>query len=769
MTTAGQTHPLIDRVNAATRWFAAVYALPLSRRLAIAAAAVALSAALRASVTGFVGDRLPYAAFYPAVEIAAALGGFVPGVFATAASALIAYFAFCGDDVFSDRIALALFIFSCAFLSALMEALHRTRQRLEESQSKRSVAEQLNIATKHFDLAVSVGAVGVWRLELPSNQAIVSGAWRAMFGFAPDAVINPDAVYAIVHPDDAPQGRAALQGALDPESDGLYSTEYRIRRPSDGKIRCIAVRGQVLFEDRVPVRIVGVSRDVTDERAAGRALLERTQVAEQLASVAAAAPGVIFSFERGAANRINFRYLSPKSLDVLGIDPALLCSDPEEFYRRADDADSAEIGAALAQSSTEMTHWEIDFRFHHPSKGQIWLEAQAAPISRPEGEALWHGYLSDVTARKNSEISLAQTAARLQATIDGAQDAVITMSEDGRIQSVNKAGLAMFGYDAADIIGMGVDAFMSAVEPAFAARLAEFLGPRDGLDGHAWELDCRRSNGEIFPAEFTISEARYDHERLLVGFIKDLSEQRRILQSVERLRQDSLGAMGGMAATLAHEINQPLTATATYLKVARRLLEKLGSGIEDGLIEVIDKAAGQTLRAGRIVNNLRQLVAHGEADKTKLHVHPLIHEARDLMLAEGVPPNLKLTIDCAAESDAVIADRTQVKQVLINLMRNSIEAMQDSERRELTVRTGCQPDGMIHIDVIDTGAGLQDGGDGDYFAPFATTKPTGMGVGLSISRSIVEAHYGKISACPNPDGGAIFSFTLPLQNANHES
>jgi C4-dicarboxylate-specific signal transduction histidine kinase len=221
--------------------------------------------------------------------------------------------------------------------------------------------------------------------------------------------------------------------------------------------------------------------------------------------------------------------------------------------------------------------------------------------------------------------------------------------------------------------------------------------------------------------------------------------------------------MGGMAAALAHEINQPLAATAAYLRVARRLLEKSGESKSD-LLDVLDKATTQALRAGRIVTTLRDLARRGEPDKTIVPVHDLIEETYDALQADKSQLGVEIGLDLTAAKDQALADRTQVKQVLDNLVRNALEAMQTVDRRELVFRTANPDDCTIRVDVIDTGCGFQGLAEDGCFEPFTTTKAKGMGVGLSISRSIIKAHYGRIWAASNPGGGAIFSFTLPLQN-----
>jgi signal transduction histidine kinase len=226
--------------------------------------------------------------------------------------------------------------------------------------------------------------------------------------------------------------------------------------------------------------------------------------------------------------------------------------------------------------------------------------------------------------------------------------------------------------------------------------------------------------------------------------------------------RDSLDTIGGTAAALAHEVNQPLAATVTYLKVVRRLLEKAPVATPE-VFQVLEKASEQTLRAGRIVTSLRDLVRRREPDKTLLGLNLLISETVDLpeIRAEIAGAALRLAPD--ARRDCVLADREQIRQVIVGLLRNAMEAMRAVDTRSLVISTANPDANNIRLDVIDTGCGLPESWESGAFEPFATTKAKGMGVGLSICRSIIEQHEGRIWATPNRDGGATFSFILPLQ------
>ncbi len=354
-------------------------------------------------------------------------------------------------------------------------------------------------------------------------------------------------------------------------------------------------------------------------------------------------------------------------------------------------------------------------------------------------------------ARRRSERAMRESEARLRATIDGASDGIITFDESGAIVLANVAALQMFGYDAPELIG-------GPLAHLFAGPLCE-AGAQLAL-GEVGVGEGRRKDGARFPLEWTIREVMLDRQpRLFVGFARDLTERRETEARLQKLNGDRIAAMGGMATALTHELKQPLTAAATYLKAAQRLLQMPHERRPASVENTLGSAAAQAMRASDILRRLREFVAREEPDKTVWSLHALIAEARELEEAEQA--NIRTFLELDAASDRVIADRVQIKQVIANLMRNAIEAMQGSQLRELTVSTVSDAT-MIEISIRDTGAGLPEKFSAKAVEPFVTTKPSGMGVGLSISGWIVAAHYGELWAQPNPGGGAIVSFTLPL-------
>jgi two-component system sensor kinase FixL len=223
--------------------------------------------------------------------------------------------------------------------------------------------------------------------------------------------------------------------------------------------------------------------------------------------------------------------------------------------------------------------------------------------------------------------------------------------------------------------------------------------------------------------------------------------------------------MGEMASALAHELNQPLAAISNYMKGSRRLLDASSDPNRTKIEGALDRAAEQAIRAGQIIRRLRDFVARGESEKRVESLSKLIEEAGALGLAGAREQGVRLRFNLDRHHDLVLVDRVQIQQVLVNLFRNALEAMAQSSHRELIASNVPAADDMIEIAVSDTGSGFPDDVQQNLFQTFFTTKETGMGVGLSISRSIIEAHGGRMWAEGNPSGGAIFRFTLPAASS----
>ncbi|HEV2558150.1 MAG TPA: PAS domain S-box protein [Microvirga sp.] len=378
----------------------------------------------------------------------------------------------------------------------------------------------------------------------------------------------------------------------------------------------------------------------------------------------------------------------------------------------------------------------------------------------------------DTTERLASDEALRAREAHLRSILETIPDAMIVIDEQARIQSFSTTAVRQFGYAPDEVVGSNISMLMP--EPYRSAHdgyMHRYLGTGERrIIGIGRVVVGQRKDGSTFPMELAVGEMHSGGMRYFTGFIRDLTDRQKTETRLQELQSELVHmsrftALGEMASTLAHEINQPLTAIANYLKGCRRILQRMEGDEVPMLRDAVGKAADQALRAGDVIRHLREFVARGESERHIENLPKLVEEASALALVGAKEKGVRVIFRLDPNAPLVLADRIQVQQVLLNLIRNAIEAMQDAPHRELIVGTKAEAkDGMVAVTVADTGTGIAPEIAEQLFQPFVTTKKHGMGVGLSICRTIVEAHGGKISAMSEPGLGTTFTFTLRAMN-----
>ncbi len=379
--------------------------------------------------------------------------------------------------------------------------------------------------------------------------------------------------------------------------------------------------------------------------------------------------------------------------------------------------------------------------------------------------AAWRLRRMTATARTMLALSK-QRQDHLQSILDTVPEAMIVIDEAGTIRSFSAAAERLFGWTATEAIGCNVTLLMP--DP-YRAEHAQYLGryldtgERKIIGIGRVAVGVRR-DGSTFPIELAVGEMRSGRRRFFTGFIRDLTEpqaaERRLhdMQS-ELIHVSRLTSMGEMASALAHELNQPLSAIASYMKGPVRLLDS-GTPDLDRIRSALTAAGEQALRAGEIIRRLRAFVGKGEAAMRIEALPKLLEEAGALAMTGARDAGIRLDFTLSPKLGPVLADKVQIQQVVLNLMRNSVEAMSEAPVRNLTVQANPLDGGWVEVLISDTGPGLAPEIQERLFQPFVTTKAEGMGVGLSICRTIIEAHGGELTAWNRPDGGAVFRFTL---------
>jgi PAS domain S-box-containing protein len=399
------------------------------------------------------------------------------------------------------------------------------------------------------------------------------------------------------------------------------------------------------------------------------------------------------------------------------------------------------------------------------------------------------------------------------AIVESSNDAIISTNLDGTIATWNRAAETIFGYRPEEVIGRPV--FLLAA-PGREDEMPVIIDQiKRGQRIQHYETVQRHKDGRQIAISLTVSPIRADNGSIVGAskIARDITERKRAeaelhrlnetleqrvaertaeleelarkLQAeiVERERADArlqqlqselfhaarLNAAGQMAAALAHELNQPLAAAVNFVRAAQRQLATGSRDKIETISGIMDQAAGEVLRAGQIMRRLRDFVRRGEAKRRIESVVPMVEEASTLTSIRAGASGVRVHLSFDPNAARVFADRIQIQQVLVNLMLNAIDAMAGGSRRELEVKAALLDDETTEFSVTDSGTGLAAEIADHLFEPFVSTKPNGMGLGLSICRSIVEAHGGRLRTEPNEGGGTIFRFTLPASPTTGEN
>jgi len=363
----------------------------------------------------------------------------------------------------------------------------------------------------------------------------------------------------------------------------------------------------------------------------------------------------------------------------------------------------------------------------------------------------------------------------LRALMEAAVDAIVVIDEDGRILSFNPAAERMFGHESAEVIGEPADMLMA--EP-YRTRHAGYMrtyrqSGKARIIGIGREVEGRKSDGTDFPIWLSVGEAKSGFGRRFVGIMRDLTPQREAEKERHALEArlahvGRFSLMGEMAAGIAHEINQPLSAIANYSQAARILLDR-GDAEPDELRTACSGITDQVQRAAQVVENIRNFIRKREVTKERLDLNSVIRDALSLVIVDARDAGITVETRFARDLPRIEGNVVQLQQVLLNLTRNAVDAIRKKmgrRSRKIVVSTAQPSADRIEFEVLDSGPGISSTLGDAIFHPFVSTKADGLGVGLAISRTIVEAHGGELRYRDNPEGGAIFTVSFPV---NQES
>lgn len=430
--------------------------------------------------------------------------------------------------------------------------------------------------------------------------------------------------------------------------------------------------------------------------------------------------------------------------------------------------DIDEVDRKVRAAAISEKPFEVEYRIIARSGEEKWVWERGRLVDfRDDGVAILEGLITDITDRKLTETALIQTEAFAQAVIESAVEAVITIDDQGGIESINQASETMFGHRLNEIRGQHSRLLVPT------GHYSEFdrylMACRDSIDKRAIDGDFNgiSRDGIEFPIHLTISEIHSENNRKYVLLIRDLSSQRAAEKEVREQREllahvDRVNTLGEMATGIAHEINQPLTAISMYAQTGIRLLrndplnrERLG--------DALNKLSHQAHRAGAVIERMQEMTKQRESHQEIIDCSTLIREVHRLAEVEAHLRNFVIFLRLDSALPKIKCDPIQVQQVILNLLRNGMESMKTDHcpTGSKIILQAEVVDHRVKISIIDCGLGISMQIARELFQPFTSTKDSGMGMGLSISYSIVAAHGGKLTFSNNKHHGATFSFCLP--------
>ena len=368
------------------------------------------------------------------------------------------------------------------------------------------------------------------------------------------------------------------------------------------------------------------------------------------------------------------------------------------------------------------------------------------------------------------------TEAHLRSILATVPDAMVVINEKGIILSFSAAAEKLFGYAESEVVGENVSMLMPSPDrerhDGYLRNYRETEVRK--IIGIGRVTTARHRDGNTFPIELSIGEAWINEQRYFTGFVHDITQRQQVEVRLQDLQSElahvgRLSEMGTLASSLAHELNQPLTAISSYSEGAINLLS--GEVDLERLTmarEALKEVSSEAIRAGEIVRRMRDFLSHGQTEHRVENLPKLVTEANALALVGSKEHGIDVQVTLDPAVNEVFVDRIQIQQVLFNLIRNAIEAMIESPSRQLAISSKAGPGGFVTVSIKDTGAGIDEAIAAQLFQPFITSKQKGMGIGLSICRTIVEAHGGRIWCEAGRETGTIFQFTLPQAGADDD-
>jgi PAS domain S-box-containing protein len=604
---------------------------------------------------------------------------------------------------------------------------------------------------------------GSWALDVASDKyAYCSEECLRIYGFDPqEGLPTREAVFRRIHPEDRNRVEAIFEKALREKVDS--SDELRMVLP-DGTVKWVhVIRHPVLNDAGDIVTVIGTSVDITERKRAEEAL-RRSEFylaeGQRLSHTGSWALDV-------ASDK--YAYCSEECLRIYGFDPQEGLPTREAVFGRILREDLDRVTRSFEKSLREKADSSGELRIVLPDGTVKDIYVIRHPVLNDAGDVVQLvGTSIDITERKHAEEALRESETRFRTFVDHAADAFLMLDDQGTIIDVNRSACESLGCTRQELMGMTPMAFDVNPDRAPLESVAERTAAGETVlfDRH-WH---RRKDGSLFPVEVQTSVIWHGGRRFLLKVARDISDRVRAEEEHERLHQlemdlahiNRVSMLGELAASIAHEVNQPLSGVVSNGSACLRWLAGDAPNVEEAQ-EAARRIVRDGKRAGEVIARVRALTKRAATPREKLDMNETIRDVLALVGDEAKRKGVMIQTQFPADLSTISGDRVQLQQVLLNLVVNAIEAMSSVEERprELLITTRNLEAGQVQVTVKDTGPGIDPNALDKIFDPFYTTKPGGMGMGLSISRSILQAHGGRLWAAAKDGPGTIFHFTVP--------
>jgi two-component system sensor kinase FixL len=634
----------------------------------------------------------------------------------------------------------------------------RLKAKLDEIETD---VARLRDSERMYRLSAKISGRLIWTADAQGKLTTLGLPFEAMTGVPEERAIR-EGWLNLVHPEDQAETQSSWREAVRAGAD--YEGEFRVRW-ADGSYRLMRSRAAPLYGEGGQIsRWAGTIEDIHEEREAERVRLEteeRLRESEELYRYTLElGRHIVFTADPKGA----FLTMSSRFTDMTG---GAADTPPEELMHPADVDDV--MTAWMHAVATGEPHL-AEFRMRVLDGSYRMFRSRAAPRRDAQGRIIrWYGFTEDIHDQRQAEVAQHDAEQRYRLAIQATNDAVWDFDLIGGLIDWSDNASAIFGSPDTPLGRTSADWWEERIHPDDRQAVTKSFYETIEGKGRRWSATYRfqREDGsyaDIFDRGFIIRAVDGEAIRA-VGAMADLTERHRAEAEIRRMQAELIhvsrvSAMGTMASTLAHELNQPLTALGNFISGAKRLAEREGTG-SSPLAEALNAAEEGALRAGEIVRRLRELVSHGTVSVIVEHLPKLIADASVLAFVDAQALGVRHRLELDPAAKWVRVDRIQIQQVLINLIRNAVEAMEGAVDREVVISTRTADGDMVEVAVEDTGGGIAPEHIDSLFSQFMTTKSGGMGIGLPISRTIVEAHGGHIWGGNRPGGGAVFRFTLP--------